>query len=1072
MSTRRIAIGFSNCLGNFVIMTAALKILREREKDSEIFMITDEDILHKHPAVKALSGRLFDDVVTNYTKNSFDEIYVGDWSCPQCMVAKGDAHKTAVWWTGSAPYSGMHEVQVYLKMIGATNSDFSGFMMKVADEPILEQKHPRVVLANVSNRVGSRKGQKAGWDKFPELSQILTALKYEVILVGQGLELEGCVGINFVDKLDIFETAKVISQCDLMISTDTGLMHIADSLNVPIVVLAGPTPMTKAHPLVSPYRVVRNFISCAPCYQSTLWNFCSDSVCMKGIKVDDVLKEVFSFNLQRDVPKLMSMSPYIDKALSLPQEGKKSVKIVMPYYGGDQRIDAAVQTWPKDVLLLAVTDEGTIPPSGYKYFFTPDNAKRRGLSKKTKPISKDIFQRLLAQYPDEDFYGYANSDIILPPGIEVSSLFPSDGYITAVHHRRDVKEFEGDNRNIIYWSGKDCFVWTSDVARRIADEYPELVIGSCNWDDGLAHWLWRIYGKDAIDIRYGEVWHKLHHPGWTGSDPDAQYNGATLEAFGITTHLRHTYDWKGQYEAWTKRKNKIGIIQPGRIGDLLLCLPIAKWYTDKGYEVVWPLCNKYLSLFKCIDYVKPIGVGDDIGQCYQKSVEILKGQVGKVINLGIGFGRHEEDWLSSGLSFDRWKYKEAGVPYTERYNLQIKRDRKKEEALKEHLKLTKDYTITHSQGESAGSFNFDKVGAVDVHPVEGYTLFDWIGILEGAKSIYCINSCVMNLIESLGIGKDRRYAKFSAWETDVVRAPLLNPKLSSDWKLFEDEKDRILPVAFFTIVFNGMPFIEYHLEKFRQLPFPWHWYIIEGLSEVAGDSGADGHRARGGHVPVDRSQYLSTDGTKEYLDKINELRDVTLFRNGDVWPSKLRMINTPLPHINYDCLLWQIDADEFYPIDSMVELHRMFMSQPTKTAAIVPHTNFINIKKCVVPDKGRQLWGSQWFPRIWRYEPGCKWYSHEPPVLNDKRGRDLNKINPFHDVETEKLGYHHYGYVHPAQIRFKESYYGYKGLYESWIDIGKTDGLVKVDDYFPWPEVVGAFADDFQDEYLIPVDQW
>jgi hypothetical protein len=31
----------------------------------------------------------------------------------------------------------------------------------------------------------------------------------------------------------------------------------------------------------------------------------------------------------------------------------------------------------------------------------------------------------------------------------------------------------------------------------------------------------------------------------------------------------------------------------------------------------------------------------------------------------------------------------------------------------------------------------------------------------------------------------------------------------------------LLPIHFFTIVLNGKPFITYHLEAFRHLPFEW-----------------------------------------------------------------------------------------------------------------------------------------------------------------------------------------------------------------------------------------------------------
>ena len=1066
MPNNRVAIGFSNYLGNFVIMTAALKLLRERD-DSEIYLITDEDALYKSPAVKAMAEKLFDGIYTTYKKNAFSKTYVGDWSAPECMIAAKAAFRGPVWWVNHSAYAGMHEVQIYLNMIGATNSDFSGFLTSIADEPILDCKYPRIVLANSSNKVGSRKGSKTRWDKFPELSKTLLSLGYEVILVGQGDELEGCEGINFVDKLNILETSKVISQCDLMISADTGLMHIADSLGVPIVVLVGPTPITKAHPLVSPYHVVRKFVSCAPCYQSVFWNNCNDAICMSSIEVEDVLKNVFLFHFGMKDVKRTKLPPFIDKSISLLPKRGKSLKIVMPYYAGDTRIDDAVKSWPKDVLLLAITDEGTKPPDGYEAFFTPENAKARGLHEKTKPMTKDLFDRLLQYYPNEDFYGYANSDIVLPLGVDVKSLLPEYGYQIAAHHRLEVHDIRDSKNSAVsatYWSGKDCFVWTADVAKKIAAEYPELVIGACNWDDGLVHWLWRECGEDSVDLRYGEIWHVRHHGGWAGSDVDGQYNGAMLNAIDISTHLRSQYPWKQRFEEWKSVRGKVGIIQPGRTGDIIIVLPIAKWYADKGYEVVWPVCDKYLPLFEHVTYVKPVGTGVDIRDSYKKSVEMLKGKVGRVIDLGIGFGRDESDWLESNLTFDRWKYEEVKVPFSEKHNLQIIRNKEKEVALKKKLSLPKIYVITHSKSESAGSYDFKMPHATEVKPISGHCLFDWIGILENAKASFCVNSCVMNLMEALGIGKFKRHVELWDLKCDPNRAKLLVPDLEPDWY----STDGQLPVAFFTIVYDGMPFIEYHLERFRSLPFPWHWYIIEGLSQVAGDSGADGHRARGGRIPGEIRHHLSTDGTSEYINKLAALPNVTVYRNSGIWPSKLMMINAPLPHLNYKCILWEIDIDEFYPLSSMIELYDMFVDNPTKTVAIVPHIAFMSKTKYVVHDGNG--WGSQSFPRPWRYEPGCIWKSHEPPVLVNARGQELNRLNPFQGKEVEHLGYHHYGYVHPSQIRFKESYYGYKGLYDGWMKMKDIVGKVNIYDFFKFSDTKNTIADDWQGECLIPMN--
>ena len=45
-----------------------------------------------------------------------------------------------------------------------------------------------------------------------------------------------------------------------------------------------------------------------------------------------------------------------------------------------------------------------------------------------------------------------------------------------------------------------------------------------------------------------------------------------------------------------------------------------------------------------------------------------------------------------------------------------------------------------------------------------------------------------------------------------------------------------LKIHFFTIVLNGMPFIEKHLETLKKIAPQWHWHIIEGVAELKNDT--------------------------------------------------------------------------------------------------------------------------------------------------------------------------------------------------------------------------------------------
>ena len=1030
MSNGKVAIQFSNCMGNFIVMTAALRILRHTY--DKIDLITEEFILNRFPAVKAMAEEFFDEIkVKPPLDGEYAQVYTAAWSRPP--------------WTPRIPFDwrvGIPEVQVYLNMIDASKEDFEGFLLKVSDKPKLKGSRPKIALANASKTKGSRRGAILGWKKFPQLSEALIELGFDVILVGQSGELDGCKGQSFIDKLNIFETSFIISQCDLMICTDTGLMHVADALGVPILLLIGPSHVTKAGIVISEYEVVRSFISCAPCYQTGLWNLCKTPDCMNHIEVEDVLRKVFKFRLRDalyEKPKILSKD--------VSDTGEK-VKIIIPYYKGGERIERAKRTWlyPEVAFSLSEDDVSIHEES----FYVSQTSADLGIKGRNLPLLNPIMQKLLDNYPDIDYYGYFNSDIILPDGKNVRQLLPEKGKVAALHHRLDFYP-DGIFRRYV---GKDGFIMTRKVLQHFLEDFPTVIIGSAGWDLGLFYWLVSTYGEENVDFRFDEIYHHKHEKAWFDKDEGTLFNLEQIRS------LRFFVDWnivgkKHEVLEGTQKKRPIlGIIQPRRLGDILIVLPIARWFFDRGYEVWWPLCSEWIYMQHYVNYVKFIDVGELEGS-YERAHEALVKKANRVIDLGIGIGR-KLDWQ---IPFDVWKYQEAGVPFEEKQHLQLNRDYEKETTLKKKLNLKKPYTITHSIGHYR-SYDFQIPDGVEVKPVSDFSLIDWIGVLEDAEKIYCLDSSVSNLVDGLGLSKRTRFIKYN----DNLRRGTNKVQLSNDWQSVEK-----LPVCFFTIVFNGMPFIEYHLEKFRQLPFPWHWYIIEGLAEIAGDPGANGHRARGGHIPDNYTSSLSTDGTTEYLDKISIFSDVTVIRNNDIWDSKLVMVNAPVPFIDSRCILWQVDVDEFYPAAIATGIYQKFMDDPSRRAAIIPHLSFMTESKYIVSNNSNE---ASSFPRAWLFEPGCRWSSHEPPILVDAEGQSLLKMNPFSEEDMKDLKFYHYGYAHPSQIRFKESYYGYKGLYDGWQKLRRVSGKAKVANYLPGINLKKSIVDDFPGEHLIPIKQW
>lgn len=131
--------------------------------------------------------------------------------------------------------------------------------------------------------------------------------KVEILLFGSGKEREKIAGIieevnnkgvhNLAGELTLRETIAAISLCGLFIANDSGLMHAASSLRVPLIAIFGPNSPQKTGPLFKGAKVLYHPVECSPCKHRD----CPiDHRCMKAVTVEEVYQEVFTiFNAQQ-----------------------------------------------------------------------------------------------------------------------------------------------------------------------------------------------------------------------------------------------------------------------------------------------------------------------------------------------------------------------------------------------------------------------------------------------------------------------------------------------------------------------------------------------------------------------------------------------------------------------------------------------------------------------------------------------------------------------------------------------------------------------------------------------------
>jgi len=238
--------------------------------------------------------------------------------------------------------------------------------------------------------------------------------------------------------------------------------------------------------------------------------------------------------------------------------------------------------------------------------------------------------------------------------------------------------------------------------------------------------------------------------------------------------------------------NKAVLLQPGKLGDILICAPIAKHYSEMGYEVYWPVFDNFYDLVSRFNYVKPVKFGISLGNDYysekrssfykggnnlleaialepnvKKSVDIfdkiyklIDELSAKEIDPCFSFVGHRdkersgiiETFKQQGRNWIDLKYHLTEVPLEKRWNLDYERDKDAESELLSLVNMYQksrnfdSYSIVHTYNSNV----LPKINPKNKIPfakIKNYQIFDWLLVLERSYEIYCVDSSLANYVE-------------------------------------------------------------------------------------------------------------------------------------------------------------------------------------------------------------------------------------------------------------------------------------------------------------------------------------
>lgn len=237
----------------------------------------------------------------------------------------------------------------------------------------------------------------------------------------------------------------------------------------------------------------------------------------------------------------------------------------------------------------------------------------------------------------------------------------------------------------------------------------------------------------------------------------------------------------------------------------------------------------------------------------------------------------------------------------------------------------------------------------------------------------------------------------------------------------------------FTIVINGMPWLPRIHEALSALDIPWRWTIVHGVADPVGDT-AWCHRVE---RPAD-------DGTMDALYVLRNKPHVHVIARPR-WPGKTAMCNAALDTFDHPGVLMQIDADELWTPEQLRIMPALFAAHPEADGALFYCRYWVGPRRFVCqPNAFGNHTGYEWI-RAWRYQPGQKFLTHEPPHLDGATRYVRHEVTARHG-----LVFDHHAYARREQIEFKLQYYGPDYDPAAWDRLQTMRGPVDLSTVLPW----------------------
>lgn len=332
----KILIRATNWVGDAIMALPALRAVRKRFPDAKITILARpyvaeiykdqgicDELLHydwkgKHAGwrgrellIAELRSRAFDKALL--LQNAFDAAWLA-WRAhiPERVGYARDGRSLLLTKAVPVPKPGeipAHEKFYYLELLRRaawieSYEDVDSIALQVPDAQRqrawqqLVEAGSRPVALRVAIGAGASYGSAKCWlpERFAAVAtKLQTERDADVILFGTAGEAPVSAAIragmkwapiDLTGKTEIAELPGLLSQCHLFIGNDSGAMHVASAVGLPVVGVFGPTDPHGTSPVTPKFALVQQQPYCSPCF---LRRCPTDHRCMKSVTPDMVI---------------------------------------------------------------------------------------------------------------------------------------------------------------------------------------------------------------------------------------------------------------------------------------------------------------------------------------------------------------------------------------------------------------------------------------------------------------------------------------------------------------------------------------------------------------------------------------------------------------------------------------------------------------------------------------------------------------------------------------------------------------------------------------------------------------